>query len=133
MPQMKANEPLVHGELSEAVIGCAMTVLNTLRCGLPEKIYERALAIELRKRGHRVETQKEFPIYYDGVSVGVLIPDVLVDDLLIVDTKVSSNFAEDHIAQMLGCLAITGLELALLINFRYQQLRWKRVIRQRSE
>ena len=43
---------LVHKDLSESIIGAAMTVLNKLKPGLDEKLYERALAIELRKRGH---------------------------------------------------------------------------------
>ncbi len=116
-------------ELSESVIGCAMTVVNRLRCGLPEKVYERALAVELRKRGHAVSTQQEFPILYDGILIGTLVPDLLVDETTIVDTKVVSNLTDEHIAQMLGYLAITRLELALLVNFRYQQLRGKRVVR----
>lgn len=127
---MDAERTLVHGELSESVIGCAMTVLNRLRCGLPEKVYERAIVIELRKRGLAVSSKQEFPILYDGVHIGTLIPDLLVDGRVVVDTKVVSNFTDEHIAQMLGYLAITGLELALLVNFRYPQLRWKRVVRQ---
>ena len=58
----------IHKELSESIIGAAMTVLNTLKPGLIEKLYERALVIELEKRGHRVDQQKEFP----PLSVGLL-------------------------------------------------------------
>lgn len=123
--QKMASQPLIHKEVSESV-----TILNRLRCGLPEKVYENALVIELQKRGHRVSSQKEFPIHYDGIQVGKLIPDLLIDDLVIVDTKVITNFADEHVAEMLGYLAITGLELAILVNFRYLRLRWKRVVRQ---
>ena len=130
---MDADQPLVHGELSESVIGCAMTVLNRLRCGLPEKVYERALVIELGKRGHAVSAQREFPILYDGIHIGTLIPDLLVDGRIIVDAKVVSAFNDEHVAQMLGYLAITGLELALLVNFRRQRLGWKRVVRQQLD
>ncbi|GMQ80192.1 MAG: hypothetical protein BMS9Abin04_143 [Planctomycetia bacterium] len=55
------NKELIYKVLSESIIGAAMTVLNTLKPGLDEKLYERALVIELRQRGHRVEQQKEFP------------------------------------------------------------------------
>ncbi len=55
------EDKLIHRELSEAIIGAAMTVLNTLRPGLDEKLYENALVIELRKRGHRVEQQRQYP------------------------------------------------------------------------
>ena len=57
---------LLHEELSGEIIGAAMGVLNQLRPGLDEKLYENALVLELRKRGRRVEQQKQFPVYYDG-------------------------------------------------------------------
>ncbi|CAN5122709.1 hypothetical protein BH11PLA2_BH11PLA2_13960 [soil metagenome] len=106
-----------------------MTVLNTLRPGLDEKIYERALTIELRKRGHIVETQTEFTVFYDGQEIGKLIPDLIVDGKVIVDTKVVTAFHENHDAQMLGYLSITGLRLALLINFKRARLEWKRIVK----
>ena len=57
---------LVHRGVSEAIIGAAMTVLNILKPGLDEKLYERALVIELQKRGHRIDQQTEFPVHYDS-------------------------------------------------------------------
>ena len=120
---------LIHKELSESIIGAAMKVLNTLRPGLDEKLYENALVIELRKRGHRVEQQREFPVHYDGHLIGTLIPDLIVDDLVIVDPKVVTAFNDTHLAQMLGYLSITQLNLALLINFKFAKLDWKRVVR----
>jgi GxxExxY protein len=122
-----SNE-LIHKDLSESIIGAAMKVLNALKPGLDEKLYERALVIELRKRGHRAEQQKEFPVYYDGQHIGTLIPDLIVDDLVIADPKVVTAFNDTHIAQMLGYLNITGLKLALLLNFKYAKLQWKRIV-----
>ena len=124
-----ANQGLVHKELSESIIGAAMAVLNELKPGLDEKLYERALVIELGKRGHRVEQQKEFPVYYDGQKIGALIPDLIVDERVVCDPKVVSAFNETHSAQMLGYLAITGLRLALLLNFKSAKLEWKRIVR----
>ena len=49
------DENLIHPEISEAVIGSAMKVLNTLKPGLDEKAYENSLVIELRKRGHQID------------------------------------------------------------------------------
>ena len=126
---MKTVGPLIHGELTESVIGSAMTVLNGLGCGLPEKIYERALIIELRKRGHIIDQQKEFVVTYDGAHVGSLIPDLVVDDRVIVDTKVVTGISDDEVAEMLSYLSVTALDLALLINFRSPRLEWKRVVR----
>ena len=117
-----------HRNVTEAVIGAAMTVLNTLRPGLDEKLYERALVIELTKRGHTVEQQRQFPVFYDGQNIGVLIPDLMVDGVVIVDAKVVTCFNDAHIAQMLGYLNITRLEVALLVNFKDAKLQWKRIV-----
>lgn len=120
---------LVHRELSEAIIGAAMTVLNALRPGLDEKLYENALVIELRKRGHQVEQQRQFPVHYDEQLIGTLVPDLIVDQLVIADPKVVTAFNDTHMAQMVGYLNITGLRLALLLNFKNAKLDWKRVVR----
>src|ERR1017187_9880424 len=88
------EKELIHRQLNESIIGAAMTVLNTLRPGLDEKLYENALVIELKKRGHRVDQQREFPVHYDGQLIGRLIPDLIVDDLVIADPKVVSVFID---------------------------------------
>ncbi len=121
---------ILHEELSGAIIGIAMEVLNELKPGLDESLYERAMVIELRRRGHDVSVQQSFPVYYHGELIGTLIPDLIVERSVIVDAKVVSAFAETHVAQMIGYLNVTGLELALLLNFKNARLDWKRVVRQ---
>ena len=103
-----------HGELTERIIGAAIAVLNELRPGLDEKVYENAQVIELVARGHVVDQQGRYPVRYRGREVGILIPDLIVDQKVIVDTKIASAFTSNHIAQMLGYLNITGLQVALL-------------------
>lgn len=119
---------LIHKELTGKIIGAAMTVLNELKPGLDEKLYENALALELSSQGHVSEQQKQFPVRYKTQLVGTLIPDMIVDDCVIVDPKVVSAFTETHMAQMLGNLSITSLEVALLLNFKHAKLDWKRVV-----
>lgn len=114
---------------SQSILGAAMKVLNTLKPGLNEKAYENALVIELRKRGHGVEQQRRFEVHYEGILVDTLVPDLLVDGLIIIDPKVVTAFNETHIAQMMGYLAITGFRLAILLNFKHAQLKWRRVVR----
>ena len=106
-----------------------MAVLNTLKPGLDEKLYENALVIELRKQGRHVEQQKSFPVFYDGQLIGRLTPDLIVDDLVIVDPKVAEAFSDTHLAQMQGYLTVSGLNLAILINFNHARLQYKRVVR----
>ena len=120
---------MIHEELSGKIIGAAMDVLNELKPGLDEKLYERAMIIELKHRGHIVSVQSSFPVFYRGELLGNLIPDLIVDSAVIVDPKVVSCFTDTHVAQMLGYLNITRLDLALLINFKNARLEWKRVLR----
>jgi GxxExxY protein len=121
---------IIHEELSGKIIGAAMGVLNELRPGLDEKLYERALVIELRKRGHIVDQQKSFPVHYSGELIGTLMPDTIVDSLVIADAKVVEGFNDSHVRQMIGYLAITKLKLAILLNFKFAKLQWKRVVRE---
>jgi GxxExxY protein len=121
--------PLIHKELSEKIIGAAMTVLNELRPGLDEKLYENALVLELTVQGLRVQQQREFSVYYREHFIGKLVPDLIVEEKVIVDPKIVECFHDRHIAKMLGYLAITGMDLALLLNFKSSRLEWKRVLR----
>jgi GxxExxY protein len=123
------TDEYLYRELSEVIVGAAMTVLNGLKPGLKEKAYENALGIELRKRGHAVEQQRSFDVIYDGIVVDTLVPDLIVDGRVIVDPKCVTDFTDTPYAQMIGYLAVTGLRLALLLNFKESRLRWKRVIR----
>jgi GxxExxY protein len=115
--------------LTHSIIGAAIDVLKELKPGLDEKLYENALIIELRYRNHTTEQQRQFPVHYRGEFIGKLVPDLIVDNQVIVDPKVVTGFTETHIAQMLGYLNITGLEVALLLNFKEAKLCCKRVVR----
>jgi len=79
--------------------------------------------------GTKVDQQKQHPVFYYSQEIGKLTPDLIVNDVIIVDPKVVTAFNETHLAQMIGYLAITGLQLALLLNFKEVKLQWKRVIR----
>jgi GxxExxY protein len=123
------KDKILYAETSEEIIGAAMKVLNTLKPGLNEKAYENALAIELRKRGANVQQQRRFDVLYEGQLVDVLVPDLIVEDKIVVDPKVVEDFNSSHTAQMIGYLAITNLPLALLLNFKHTDLRWRRIVR----
>src|SRR6266705_2227194 len=120
---------MIHEELSGEILGAAMVVLNELKPGLDEKLYERAMIIELKHRGYSVSVQSSFPVSYRGELIGTLIPDLIVDNAVIVDPKVVSCFTDTHVAQMIGYLNSTHLDLAVLINFKNARLEWKRVLR----
>ncbi len=123
------RKDVLYSGLSHPIVGAALKVLNTLKPGLNEKAYENALVIELRKRGHTTEQQRRFDVFYEGILVDTLVPDLLVDGRVVVDPKVVSDFNDTHLAQMMGYLAITGFKLAILLNFKHADLRQKRVVR----
>ena len=126
----RIKKGILHEEVSGQIIGAAMEVLNELKPGLDEKLYERALVIELRRRGHTATAQRSYPVFYRNELIGHLLPDLIVDETIIVDPKVVSAFDETPVAQMIGYLAISKVDLALLLNFKSARLEWKRVVRQ---
>jgi len=126
------SDQYIYKELTGKVISAAIAVSSELKPGLDEKIYENALLLELLARGHKVDQQKQFPVFYRNNKIGLLIPDLIVDDTIIVDPKVVVSFNENHVAQMTGYLSITSLDLALLINFKFAKIKAKRVIRSLS-
>lgn len=118
-----------HQELTRRIIGAAIAVHQALRPGLDEKIYERALCIEFAEMDLHFEQQPQFSARYKGHFLGNLIPDLVVESTVIVDAKCVQAFTPSHEAQMLGYLNITGLDLALLLNFKAWPLGKKRIIR----
>jgi len=115
-------------ELTEQVIGCAYLVGNTLGNGFLEKVYENALAYELRKRGLAVEQQKSLKVHYDGIVVGDYVADLLVEAAVLVELKALKAFDDIHLAQCLNYLKATELKICLLINFGTPKLQIKSVV-----
>ena len=116
--------------LTERVIGCAYAVGNTLGNGFLEKVYENALAHELRKAGLQVEQQRNLKVVYDGVVVGDYVADLLVDNSVLVELKSAKAFDDIHVAQCLNYLKASGLQVCLLINFGTPRVEVKRVVNQ---
>ena len=114
--------------LAEKVIGAAYEVSNVLGAGFLEKIYERALIEELNLRAIRVKAQAPFPVAYKGKLIGTYAADLVVEDRLLVEVKCVDAFSNEHLAQCINYLKVSGLHLALLINFRRPKVEWHRVV-----
>ena len=114
-------------DLSGRVIGCAFNVLNTLGIGFLEKVYENALAYEMRKAGLAVLQQHGVSVMYDGTVVGDYVIDLMVEQSLLVELKAAKALDEVHHAQCLNYLKATGMRLGLLLNFGRPRLEIKRV------
>ena len=116
-----------HDALTESVIGCAFKVANALGPGFLEKVYENALAHELRKSGMVVSQQAPIQVIYDGEVVGNYVIDLLVESRLVVELKACKILEDAHVAQGLNYLKATGLRTCLLINFGASRLQIKRL------
>ena len=110
------------------VVGCAMEVLNTLGHGLLEKPYENALVVEFQQQGIPYAQQPRFPVIYKSVNVGEYIPDLIVFDKIIVDTKAIEKIGNNEKVQIINYLKITGLRVGLLLNFKHAKLEWERIV-----
>ncbi len=114
-------------KITENIIGCAFTVLNTLGCGFLEKVYENALAHELRKAGFEVKQQYIIKVYYDGIVVGEYAADLLVEGRVLVELKAIKNLTDKDTAQCLNYIKATKLPICLLINFGNPRIEIKRI------
>ena len=103
--------------ISERIIGCAFKVRGTLGHGFLEKVYENALAHELRKAGLSVQQQADIQVFYDGVNVGTYFADLLVAGRILVELKSVKAIDDAHMAQCLNYLKATRLQTCLLLNF----------------
>lgn len=115
-------------EITEQIIGCAFKVANTLGCGFLEKVYENALAHELRKSGLQVEQQKPIEVWYDGVIVGVYVPDLWVENLIPVELKAVKAIDDAHLAQLLNELKASRSKLGLILNFGISKIGIRRIV-----
>ncbi len=115
-------------EVTERIIGCAYTVSNKLGCGFLEKVYENALAIELRKVGLEAKQQHGVQVTYDWQLVGDFVADILVAGCVILELKAGKALDDAHYAQCLNYLRATGLKVCLLMNFGKPKLEVKRVV-----
>ena len=119
---------LVYPELSYEIIGCAYEVCNKLGGGLHEKYYQKGMAVEFELKGWKFKEQAYFPLEYKGKIIGKSFLDFLVDDKIIVEIKKDTRFSKEHIDQVNNYLKVTGLKLALLINFSGKEVFHTRIL-----
>ncbi len=114
--------------LTEKVLECAFRVSNTLGCGFLEKVYENALALELKNQELPIEQQKPVNVGYGGEVVGVYVADLLVGGAVLVELKAVRAFEDVHRAQCLNYLKATGLHICLLLYFAAPRLEIQRIV-----
>lgn len=119
---------LIEKELVYEIVGCAMEVHNEVGYGLREKTYERSLCREFGLRNLPFDQQAVYPVFYKGEQVDDYVPDLVVQERVVVETKTVDAINDDHRGQVLNYLRITGLKVGLIINFKNAKLEWERVV-----
>lgn len=114
-------------EITYKINGCAMKVHNILGNGFQEVIYQRCLAIELRKAGIEFSREQEQTIYYEGEDVGTRRADFIVEGKVIVELKALINLEDVHLAQAKNYVVAYDFPIGLLINFGAVSLQFKKV------
>ena len=120
---------LRHEQVTRDIIGCAFEVINELGIGFLESVYEKALLIALRQRGHLAISQHPMTVMFRGADVGIFYADLVVDEKVIVELKAVKAITPEHQAQVINYLQATGIEVGLLINFGNPKLEYKRYTR----
>ena len=121
------DEKYKYSELTSKIIGCAMTVHQTLGNGFQEVIYQRALAIEMDLAGIEFKREFEMPIFYRNQQIGTRRVDFFVENTVSVEIKAISVLENSHFAQAINYLEAYNLEIGLLINFGETSLKFKRL------
>ena len=106
-----------HSDITEKIIKATYAVHNTLGFGFLEKVYQNALAIEIRKAGMNVQQEHPIVVYYENIIVGEYFADLVVDEKIILELKAVKELSPAHETQLVNYLKATGMEVGLLINF----------------
>jgi GxxExxY protein len=110
-------------DLTQQIIACAIELHRHLGPGLLESVYESAVCVELTDAGLTFRRQVAVPINYKGRRIAEHRPDLIVNDLVVVEIKSVEQFNPVFIAQMLTYLRITNLRVGLILNFNRAVLR----------
>jgi GxxExxY protein len=116
-----------YSDITSRIIGCAMTVHQTLGNGFQEVIYQRALEIEMKLAEIPFKREFQMPIYYRNQLIGKRRVDFLVENVISVELKAKISLDNAHFAQAINYLEAYNLEIGLLINFGEASLNFKRL------
>jgi len=119
---------LLEKELVYQIVGCAIAVINEIGHGLREKTYENALCVEFDHQTIQYNQQLKFPVYYHNQIIDEFVPDLVVENRIIVEIKTVEVLDDEHRGQLINYLRITGKKVGLLLNFKHPKLQWERLV-----
>jgi GxxExxY protein len=115
---------MTHNEITGTIIETAIRIHRQLGPGLLESVYRKVLAYELRKQGFHVLEEEPIPVVWEDVRLEVgFRADLIVNEIIVVETKSVEAIHPVHKKQLLTYLKITDKRLGLLINFNVELLK----------
>jgi len=114
--------------VTQQILGAAFEVHNILGYGFLERVYQRAMQVELQSRNVKVELEPQIKVQFKGVMVGDYAADLLVENKIVVELKTDPTYQSAHEAQLLNELRGTGIRLGYLINFGRERVEYKRMV-----
>jgi GxxExxY protein len=114
--------------ITRAIIGAAQKVSSKLGEGFLEEVYENSLAVELGKSSYQVEHQRSVLVEYEGAIVGEYIPDLIVENEVLVEIKAVTCLDRVYRQQCINYLRATGFRVCLLLNFGQSRLEVRRLV-----
>ena len=130
MLEIEGEHPdkLLHRDITEAIIGAAFEVHQELGYGFLERVYQRALQVELIRRGVAAEIERRIQVQYKRVVVGDYDADLIVADSVVVEIKVNPQYDKRDEPQLLNELKAPGFKVGLLVNFGRNKVEYKRLV-----
>jgi len=122
------NKKLLREEITQRIIGAAFEVHDQLGYGFLERVFQRALPVELLRRGAIAEIEKRIQVHYKGIVVDDYDADLLVDGCVVVEIKVAPQYDKRGEAQLLNELKAASLKIGLLVNFGRTKVEYKRLV-----
>ena len=108
---------MLHEDITNQIIKAFYKVYNSLGYGFLEKVYQKAMLIELRKMGLECQEESPVKVYYDGIQVGDYRADIIVNNVVIIENKATETLVEENEFQLINYLKATEIEVGLLLNF----------------
>ncbi|MBI2966362.1 MAG: GxxExxY protein [Bacteroidetes bacterium] len=122
------RKDLIYPELCYQIIGILFEVYNQLGYGHSEKVYQKAVAVALKKAGLKFVEQIFYPILFNGTKISGGRFDFLIEDKIVLEIKKGDRFAKGHIDQLYGYLVNSKLKLGILAYFAPRNLHYKRIV-----
>ena len=107
----------IHSDLTKKIIKAFYNVYNELGYGFLEKVYEKAMMLELKEIGLNCSRQQAIEVKYKNQNIGDYYADIIVNDVVITELKAVKNIIEEHEIQLVHYLKATNIEVGLLLNF----------------